>query len=50
MAKVIVKNESKTIEIPDGGDLKDLNGKTNIIFACNMGVCGSCKIKVLKGK
>lgn len=50
MAKVEVKNDGQTIEVPDGSLLSELDGKTSILFACKSGSCGSCKCKVLEGK
>jgi ferredoxin len=49
MAKVEVKNDSKTVDIPDGSVLTELDGKCSILFACKAGSCGSCKVKVLEG-
>lgn len=50
MAKVTVKNDDQTVEIPDGSLLAELDGKCSILFACKSGSCGSCKCKVLEGK
>lgn len=49
MAKVHIKNENKTVEIPDGSSLVELDGKCGVLFACKAGSCGSCKVKVLEG-
>jgi len=49
MAKVHIKNENKTVEIPDGSLLAELDGKCGILFACKAGSCGSCKVRVVKG-
>lgn len=49
MATVEIKNEGKTVEIPDGASLVELEGKCGILFACKAGTCGSCKVKVLEG-
>ncbi len=49
MAKVHIKNENKTVEIPDGSCLVDLEGKTNVIFACKVGTCGACMATIIKG-
>jgi len=49
MAQVEIKNEGKTIEVPDGASLVELEGKCGILFACKVGSCGSCKVKVLEG-
>ena len=49
MAKVIIKNDNQVIELPDGSSLAELDGKTNILFACKTGSCGSCLVTVLRG-
>lgn len=49
MAKVHIKNENKTIELKDNSCLVELEGKTNIIFACKVGACGVCIAKIVKG-
>lgn len=49
MAKVHIKNEDKTVEVPDGSLLSELDGKCGILFACKAGSCGSCKVKVVEG-
>lgn len=49
MAKVHIKNENKTVEIPDGSSLAELDGKTNMIFACKIGTCGACIATIVKG-
>ncbi|MFH0738165.1 MAG: 2Fe-2S iron-sulfur cluster-binding protein [Candidatus Micrarchaeota archaeon] len=49
MAKVTVKNDNKTIDVPDNSMLVELDGKCSVLFACKAGSCASCKVKVLKG-
>ncbi|MFA5076869.1 MAG: 2Fe-2S iron-sulfur cluster-binding protein [Candidatus Micrarchaeia archaeon] len=49
MAKVHIKNENKTVEIPDGSNLVDLEGKSNVIFACKVGACGACIATIVSG-
>ena len=49
MAEIEVKNDGKTVKIPDGSLLVELDGKCSILFACKSGSCGSCKVKVLEG-
>lgn len=49
MAKVHIENENKTIEIPDGSNLAELDGKCGIIFACKIGTCGACIATIVKG-
>jgi len=49
MAQVEIKNDGKTVEVPDGSLLSELDGKCSVLFACKAGSCGSCKVKVLKG-
>ncbi len=50
MAKVEVKNDGTTVEVPDGSLLVELDGKCSILFACRTANCGSCKVKILEGK
>jgi ferredoxin len=49
MAEVEIKNDSKTVKVPDGALLAELDGKCSILFACKAGSCGSCKVKVVEG-
>ena len=49
MATVEIKNEGKTVEVPDGSVLVELEGKCGILFACKAGSCGSSNVKVLEG-
>ena len=49
MAEVEIKNDSKSVQIPDGSLLVELDGKCSILFACKSGSCGSCKVKVTQG-
>jgi ferredoxin len=49
MAEVEIKNDAKTVKLPDNSDLVDLDGKCSILFACKVGSCGSCKCKVVSG-
>ncbi len=50
MAKVTILNEGKTVEVPDGSLLVELEGKTNILFACKEGVCMTCLAYIEEGK
>lgn len=50
MAEVEIKNDGKTVKLPDGASLVELDGKCSILFACKAGSCGSCKCKVVSGK
>lgn len=49
MAEVEIKNDGKTVKLPDGASLVELDGKSSILFACKAGSCGSCKCKVVSG-
>lgn len=49
MAKIHIKNEGKTIELPDGSNLVELEGKSGIIFACKVGTCGACMATIISG-
>jgi ferredoxin len=46
MAKIIFKG--KEIDVLDNSNL-DLMSKYGFIFGCNSGLCGVCKVKVIKG-
>jgi len=50
MAEVEIKNDAKTVKLPDNSPLVELDGKCSILFACKAGSCGSCKCKVVSGK
>ncbi len=49
MAEVEIKNDGKSVQVPDGSLLAELDGKCSILFACKVGSCGSCKVRVLEG-
>ncbi len=49
MAKVVVKNDSVTVDVPDGSLLAEIDGKASVLFACKSGTCGSCLVKVVEG-
>ncbi|MEW6036619.1 MAG: 2Fe-2S iron-sulfur cluster-binding protein [Candidatus Micrarchaeota archaeon] len=49
MALVEVKNDNLQVEVPDGSLLVELDGKCSILFACKVGSCGSCKVRVVEG-
>ena len=48
MAKLIAGEDER--EIPDGSQIKDAAEELNVIFGCKQGICGTCKIEVLKGE
>ncbi|MCS7122669.1 MAG: (2Fe-2S)-binding protein [Candidatus Micrarchaeota archaeon] len=50
MARVNVLDERKIVEVPDGSLLVELDGKTNLLFACREGVCTTCLVDVVEGK
>lgn len=50
MATVIVKNDGDlAVEVPDGGQLEQLEGKSSVLFACKTASCGSCLVRVVEG-
>lgn len=49
MAKVHIKNEGTSVELPDGSNLAELEGKSNVIFACKVGTCGACIATIVSG-
>lgn len=50
IAKVHVKNDGQTVEVPDGSQLEYLDGRSSVLFACKSATCGSCMVKVLEGE
>ncbi len=51
MAKIEMKFDNVTHEVPDGTRLLDLcNQKNSVLpFGCQNAICGTCLIKVLEG-
>ncbi len=49
MAKVYFVNDDKEVEVPDGSNLRILEGKLSVLFACGEGICGSCMVTVKEG-
>lgn len=49
MAKIHIIDENKTIEVSDGSVLLELEGKSNLLFACREGVCTTCLVDVVEG-
>ena len=51
MAKVYIKTDDKTIDIPEGVALIDMceDYDTSILFGCRDGACGACMIRITKG-
>lgn len=50
MAKVRIRNENVTIEVPDGSWLVSyLKDSSNLPFGCEKGDCGVCVCSVSKG-
>ncbi len=50
MAIVKIKGKDVEIEVPDGSCLIELKSKTSdIIFACGVGMCGSCLARIVEG-
>lgn len=50
MARVHVRNEGVSIDVPDGGRFYDYaSDSASIVFGCTKGECGMCIITVVKG-
>jgi ferredoxin len=50
MAKIIVKNDGVTFEVPDGERLLPyLKEYSNLPFGCENGKCGRCACVILSG-
>ena len=44
-----IENESKVVNVNDGESIKEASEELGVLFACQQGVCGTCKIEVLEG-
>ncbi len=50
MATIKVRNESRTIDVPDGSKLLEyLKNNSSMLFGCENGECGTCNCAVTKG-
>jgi len=50
MTKIILKGTKKEIKIKDNESIKDACEKLGVSFGCYDGLCGTCKINIIKGK
>jgi len=50
MAKIIDKKSNKEMEVSDGSSIKEPCKELGVLFSCENGVCGTCKIHVIKGE
>jgi len=48
MAKVIVG--SKSADVPDGSNIRNVAESLGIPFSCGEGICGSCLCNVISGE
>ncbi len=49
MAKLINIESKKEIEIPDNGSLIPNAEEVDVIFACQDGLCTSCRMEIVEG-
>lgn len=49
MAKVKIRNENLTIEVPDGAWLFGYLKESNLPFGCEKGDCGMCICSIVRG-
>jgi ferredoxin len=49
MAKIIFTKSNLEVEVPDGTVLTSVCEKQGIMFACYIGVCGTCVVEVEEG-
>ncbi len=50
MAKVLIRNDNVTLEMPDGSKLIDYaRDKSGLMFGCGKGKCGICICTVVNG-
>ena len=45
----VIKNDGQEVNVEDGGQIKDACENLGVLFACQEGYCGTCKIEVLEG-
>lgn len=49
MAKLVFKESSEEVELPDGSPIAEACEEAGVPFACTEGVCGTCVIEVVDG-
>ncbi|MBI2079788.1 (2Fe-2S)-binding protein [Candidatus Micrarchaeota archaeon] len=50
MAKITIKNEIVTFQVPDGEKaLEYIKKNSNMLFGCEQGYCGTCLCSVVSG-
>jgi len=49
MAKIILENNKKEAQIPNGNQIKDTCELLGVPFGCKQGICGTCIIEVAEG-
>lgn len=50
MAKITIKNENVSFEVPDGEKVVEYAKKnSNVLFGCEQGYCGTCMCSVVSG-
>ncbi len=51
MAKIIIRNEGISIDVPDGAKLLDyIKENSSMLFGCENGQCGTCMCTIMKGR
>ena len=45
----VIKSDDKEVNVEDGKQIKDACEELGVLFACQEGYCGTCKIEVLEG-
>ena len=50
MAEIIKVKTQKSEYVKDGNHIQDACEKLGVNFCCSTGMCGSCKINIIKGE
>ncbi len=49
MAKLIFKESDKELEVEDGSPIKGVCEETGVLFGCEDGYCGTCRLQIGEG-
>lgn len=50
MAKLFFKESNQELEVPDKGAIKETCEKAGVLFGCEDGYCGTCRVEIESGE